>query len=81
MIVFILTIPCEGDTERDILSERYTSVCEYVIHDVYYTDVWDFILFYEMTMVSVFLDPGSVFDIEMLASHRCMLWKFVTLQL
>lgn len=56
-------------------------MCEYVIHDVYYTDVWDFILFYEMTMVSVFLDPGSVFDIEMLASHRCMLWKFVTLQL
>lgn len=68
--------------QRDTYSqERYTCVCEYVIRVVYCTDVWDFIVFYEMTMVSVFMDSGSVFIIETLVSHRCMLWRFVTLQL
>lgn len=50
-------------------------MCEYVIRVVYCTDVWDFIVFYEMTMVSVFMDSGSVFNIETLVSHRCMQWR------
>lgn len=38
-----------------------------------------FIVFYEMMMVSIFMDPDSVFDIEMLASHALEVCNFVTI--